>query len=38
LTYTVHKNKNWSYTCSEILTESSAAYIPSIQLTFMQLY
>jgi len=27
------KTKNWNYTCSEVLTESSAAFIPSIQLT-----
>ena len=32
------KTKNRSYTCSEVLTESSAAFIPSIQLTFTQLY
>jgi len=32
------KTKNWSYTCSEVLTESTAAFIPSIQLTFTQLY
>ena len=32
------KTKNWSSTCSEVLTESSAAFIPSIQLTFTQLY
>jgi len=31
------KTKNWSYTCSEVLTESSAAFIPSIQLTFIPL-
>jgi len=31
------KTENWNYTCSEVLTESSAAFIPSIQLTFTQL-
>jgi len=32
------KTKNWGYTFSEVLTESSAAFISSIQLTFTQLY